>query len=128
MNKTHCDICDATPAKDEDRREVSVPGKPHWDRSRLGVSVWVDGGNNGEGIRNNKKDVCDDCRRKLVADAFGLRTPNELTECRDERNAFERALKTIALGGIDIETALTLARQAVGDPTPEPVPDADIPF
>jgi hypothetical protein len=131
--KTHCDVCDAVGADDFKVKQVSVPGKPAWDRARLKVTVYANtadgqGYIDEPGAEAGRKDVCDDCRAKLVAEAFGLRTADEVHKLRDELGAFERALKTIALGGIDIEAALAIARQSVGDPTVVVEKDDDIPF
>lgn len=116
-NKVHCDVCDATPASGRGEKEVSIPGRHFSTRNRLYLEVNVYGSNDGDG--RPLRDVCDDCRRKMVAEAFGLRTPEEYNALRDERNQLERALN---------EASAVVPASSVSGLTSPTVPDPDIPF
>jgi hypothetical protein len=121
-SKTHCDMpgCDATPATDMAKIKVAVPGRPGWEKNRLNVSVVIQGESHDEGEPIGRKDVCDSCRKKLVADAFGMRTFDEYNALRDELNE------------VILETRRQLALARAGEEPPaEPAPvlvDNDIPF
>lgn len=104
-NKTHCDICDVVGAQDKSVHDVKIPGRPHWDRKRLTVTVVVTEGRPGGGESYTQKDICVDCARKLVADAFALRTPQEYNELRDSLNELSRKVIDTTLGPIEAEPA-----------------------
>jgi hypothetical protein len=120
-SKTHCDVCDAVGATDMLKAEVSVPGKPHWDRSRLNVSIVVQGERYSDGEPAGRKDVCVDCRKKLVADALGLRTADEYNALRDELQAVIDVCRAELAAARAEKADLTVTCEA-------PVPDNDIPF
>jgi hypothetical protein len=101
--KTHCDVCDAVGADDFKVKQVSVPGKPAWDRARLKVTVYINAADgqgyiDEPGAEAGRKDVCDDCRARLVAEAFGLRTADEVHRLRDEVTELTRQLALARAG------------------------------
>lgn len=88
MLKNHCDVCDKATGDVKAAAVVSVPvpGKPHWDWTRLKVTVIVSTvdytRDDTEPLSGARKDLCDECRKKILADAFNLeeRKPYAIAE------------------------------------------------
>lgn len=127
-SKTHCDLCDETPATNLDEKRVPhhlrprPAGRPH---PKLIIKVAVydedcDDGGVGLSTAGNLKDICDDCRRKLVAEAYGLLPREDYHSLQDELNEVIRVCRE----------ELAQARAAAGQPEePQQVPNHDdIPF
>jgi hypothetical protein len=107
--KTHCDVCDAVGATDAAAKQAPVPGKPLYMRDRLLVTVYVTSvsahrhdRDDDEPLSGARKDVCDACRAKLVADAFGLKTAEEYHELLDRLGRAERVAGALGLRPGDV--------------------------
>lgn len=119
--KTHCDLCDSTPATDRGEKTVSYPGRHFSTRNQLTLTVVVS--TQAKDVEDrDTKDVCDRCRANLVAEAFGLRTPEELYELRDQVTELTRQLDEYRRQ--HPETAIPMPVPA----EPAGVVDPEIPF
>lgn len=82
--KKHCDICDVTPATMADTRKVARPGDRPWNQRFSHVTVVVQQHPHDDGSEVGRLDVCEQCREKLVADAYHMKTYDEYNALRDQ--------------------------------------------
>lgn len=83
--KIHCDLCDIVGAKPLEVRSANTRciDKPDVRYRRLGIIIQVSTDDSGESIL----EVCDECRKKLLADTFLMKTYDEYNALRDECNS-----------------------------------------